>query len=56
VVWVLEDGRLARRRVQTGERLLDGRVEITGKLQGQLVIDARGDLREGRAARARSGP
>ena len=56
VVWVLEDGRLARRRVQTGERLLDGRVEIAGKLQGQLVIDERGDLREGRAARARSGP
>ena len=55
VVWVLQDGRLAKRRVQLGERLLDGRVQIASELQGQVVIDDRTDLREGRAARARSG-
>ena len=55
VVWVLHDGRLAKRRVEIGERLLDGRVQISSELQGQLVIDERTDLREGRAARARSG-
>ena len=54
-VWVLENGRLAKRRVQFGERLLDGRVQIASDLQGQVVIDERTDLREGRAARARSG-
>jgi len=55
VVWVLHDGRLAKRRVEIGERLLDGRIQISSELQGQLVIDERTDLREGRAARARSG-
>lgn len=54
-VWVLQDGRLARRRVQIGERLLDGRVQITSELPGSIVIDDRAGLREGRAARARSG-
>jgi HlyD family secretion protein len=54
-VWVLRDGRLARQRVQIGERLLDGRVQITSELPGPVVIDDRTDLREGRAARARSG-
>ena len=54
-VWVLQDGRLAKRRVQTGERLLDGRVQLTSELPGPIVIDDRADLREGRAARARSG-
>ena len=51
-VWVLQDGRLAKRRVQIGERLLDGRVQITSDLPGAVVIDDRPDLREGRAARA----
>lgn len=51
-VWVLQDGRLARRRVQTGERLLDGRIQILSELQGQIVIDDRADLREGRTARS----
>lgn len=54
-VWVLRDSRLARQRVQIGERLLDGRVQITSELPGPVVIDDRTDLREGRAARARSG-
>jgi len=55
VVWVLQDDRLAKRRVAVHERLLDGRVGISPDLQGQIVIDERTDLREGRAARARSG-
>ena len=51
-VWVLRDGRLARQRVQLGERLLDGRIQIISDLPEGLavVIDERGDLREGRAA------
>jgi HlyD family secretion protein len=55
LVWILQDGRLARRRVQLGERLLDGRVEISPEVSGEIVIDARGDLREGRAARTVGG-
>ncbi len=55
VVWMLQDGRLAKRRVQTGERLLDGRVQIASELPGAVVIEERADLREGRAARAGSG-
>jgi HlyD family secretion protein len=51
-VWILQEGRLARRRVQIGERLLDGRVEITSNLPGRVVIDDGGGLREGRAARS----
>jgi len=55
-VWVLQDGRLAKRRAQTGERLLDGRVQVTSELPGPIVIEEPSNLREGRAARARSGP
>jgi HlyD family secretion protein len=53
-VWILQDGRLAKRRVQIGERLLDGRVQITSDLPGPVVIDARAGPREGRAARSGS--
>jgi HlyD family secretion protein len=53
-VWILQDGRLAKRRVQIGERLLDGRVQITSDLPGAIVIDDRAGLREGRAARSGS--
>ncbi len=57
VVWMLKDGHLAKRRVPLGERLLDGRVQITSDIQGQVVVDDRNDLREGRAASAlASGP
>lgn len=54
VVWTLENGRLARRSVEIGERLLDGRVQIAGGLSDnvRVVADARSDLREGRRARA----
>ncbi|MGE0565045.1 MAG: efflux RND transporter periplasmic adaptor subunit [Pseudolabrys sp.] len=53
-VWLLENGRLARRQVQFGERLLDGRLQLASPLPAgaALVIDPRTDLREGRAAYA----
>ena len=53
-VWILQNGRLAKRRVQIGERLLDGRVQITSDLPGPVVIDDQAGLREGRAARSGS--
>jgi HlyD family secretion protein len=53
-VRILQDGRLAKRRVQIGERLLDGRVQVTSDLPGPVVIDDRAGLREGRAARSGS--
>ena len=53
LIWVLENGRLAKRRVRFGERLLDGRIQIASELPDkvEIVADDRGDLREGRAAR-----
>ena len=54
-IWTLQNGRLARQQVQFGERLLDGRIQITSNVQGQVLIDDRSDLREGRAARSRNG-
>lgn len=54
VIWTLENGRLAKRNVQFGERLLDGRVQLITELPDKVhvVIDERLDLREGRAARS----
>ena len=54
-IWTLQNGGLARQRVQFGERLLDGRIQITSDVQGQVVADDRTDLREGRAAHPRNG-
>jgi HlyD family secretion protein len=54
-IWTLQNGRLARQRVTLGERLLDGLIQITSDLQGQVVADDRTDLHEGRAARPRDG-
>lgn len=54
MVWTLHDGRLARQRVQLGERLLDARIQVVSDPQGQIVIDDRTDLRVGRAARSRA--
>lgn len=53
MIWVLENGHLAKRRVQFGERLLDGRIQIASELPAnvEVVADDRSDLREGRAAR-----
>jgi HlyD family secretion protein len=52
-LWVIENGRLGKRRMEFGERLLDGRVEVRTELPAgvALVVDDRTDLREGRAAR-----
>jgi HlyD family secretion protein len=54
-IWTLQNGRLARQQVTLGERLLDGRIQITSDIQGQVVADDRTDLREGRAARPSDG-
>jgi HlyD family secretion protein len=54
-IWTLQSGRLSSQRVQLGERLLDGRVQITSDVLGQVVTDDRNDLREGRAAHSRDG-
>jgi HlyD family secretion protein len=53
-LWVLQDGRLARRRLALGDRLLDGHVHVTAELPAgtSIVIDSGAGLREGRAARA----
>ncbi len=54
IVWLIENGRLAKRRIALGERLLDGRVQVTAALApGVMVVtEDSAALREGRAARA----
>jgi HlyD family secretion protein len=51
-VWTVEDGRLARREVTLGHRLLDGRIEILGGIPDGARVLARlpNGLRVGRAA------
>jgi HlyD family secretion protein len=51
-VWTVEDGRLKRREVTLGHRLLDGRHEITGGVPAgaRVVTQTRSGLRAGRAA------
>jgi HlyD family secretion protein len=51
-VWTVEDGRLQRRQVALGHRLLDGRYEITGGVADKSapIIQLVGGLRVGRAA------
>jgi HlyD family secretion protein len=53
LIWVLANGRLAKQRVQFGERLLDGRIRIASELPANVepVADSRSGLRVGRAAR-----
>jgi len=53
-LWVLQDGRLVKRRLQLGDRLLDGRIHVMSDLPAgvSIVIEERADRREGRAARA----
>lgn len=53
-VWTVEDGSLRQHDVTLGQRLLDGRFEITGGMpQDALVVtQPRSGLRDGRAARA----
>lgn len=59
LLWVVENGRLAMRRIPLGERLLDGRIQIAPDLPSSVpvVAERRADLREGRRARVtNSGP
>ena len=52
-IWVIDDGRLARRRVAFGLRAIDGRVEL-GDLPAGVLVPATvtAAFREGRAVRA----
>ncbi|MCC6887948.1 MAG: efflux RND transporter periplasmic adaptor subunit [Hyphomicrobiales bacterium] len=56
-IWVLREGRLAKARVQLGDRLLDGRIHIESGLpeDAAVVIEDTPGLREGRRARADGG-
>jgi HlyD family secretion protein len=54
MAWVLQEGRLARRRLALGDRLLDGRIHVIGDLPADvaIVVETQAGLREGRRARA----
>lgn len=56
-VWLIEGGRLTKRRLQFGDRLLDGRVQLVSALPegSSVVLDDGSQLREGRAARPQAG-
>lgn len=56
LVWTLKDGRLVRRRVALGQRLLDGRIALDEALAAgeRLVVSSDAAFREGRAARIRA--
>jgi HlyD family secretion protein len=56
-VWTVEDGRLERREVALGHRLLDGRYEIVGGVPNgtDVVNQLRSGLRVGRAAKVIDG-
>jgi len=51
-VWTVEDGHMQQREVALGQRLLDGRYEITGGVpdKAAVVTQSRSGLRVGRAA------
>jgi HlyD family secretion protein len=53
LVWLIDNGRLAKRRVEFSERTLDGRIQIASRLADgvAIVADDRRDLHDGRAAR-----
>ncbi len=56
-VWTVEDGRVQRRTVTLGHRLLDGRFEITGSVPNDALVvsQLRSGLRVGRAAKVAGG-
>lgn len=56
-LWTVEDGRLVHRRVEFGNRLLDGRLEIRAGLPegARVVISEIAGAREGRAAHLAQG-
>jgi HlyD family secretion protein len=51
-IWILEAGRLAKRKVQFGERLLDGRIQIASGVAPEttIIADDQPGMRVGRAA------
>ncbi|TAN63953.1 MAG: efflux RND transporter periplasmic adaptor subunit [Magnetospirillum sp.] len=53
LVWTVEDGKLARRRLSFGHRTLDGRLEVVGDLPDGARVVARpvAGMVEGRSAR-----
>ncbi len=55
-VWIVEDGHLQQREVTLGHRLLDGRHEITGGVDGKAIVvtQLRSGLRVGRAAKVKA--
>lgn len=57
LVWTLKDGRLGRRRVALGQRLLDGRMALDEPLADgeRIVVSSDTGFREGRAARVHAG-
>lgn len=57
-IWTVEDGRLQKREVTLGHRLLDGRYEITGVLpdNAKVVAQLRSGLRIGRAVKITEEP
>ena len=57
-IWTVEDGRLQKREVTLGHRLLDGRYEITGGLPNNAVAvnQLRSGLRIGRAVKITEEP
>ena len=57
-IWSVEDGRLQKREVTLGHRLLDGRYEITGGLPNNVVAvnQLRSGLRIGRAVKITEEP
>ena len=57
-VWTVENGRLEKREVTLGHRLLDGRYEISGGVPGNatVVMQLRSGLRVGRGASIASEP
>jgi len=56
-VWTYESGRLARRRVEFGARLLDGRLQVRAGLPGgaRIVVSDLRNPREGRSASVMTG-
>jgi HlyD family secretion protein len=53
LVWLIDNGRLVKRRVELSERTLDGRMQVVSELGSgvEVVADDRLDLRDRRAAR-----
>jgi HlyD family secretion protein len=57
-VWLIDNGRLAKRKLQLGDRLLDGSVQVLSELPPgtSIVLDSGSRLRDGRAARPLAAP